>query len=317
MAHLDAAKDISFYAKLVEAFTICDGYHCSGHTSTSPNRGYFFTGTAKGYTANNFFNENATRAGWKTYAEHLQDLQVDWKFYQNGLYPPSSDPTPFVGEFGGNHIYKYKQFQDRTTDIGRRCTDTRTVLRTDPDVPSQFELDVAEGKLPAVSWISAPAAFSDHPDGISPHFGEYYTNEILKVLAAHPDMWRKTVFIQTYDENDGFFDHVPPPLPPLPALKDVGKVSAGIVIHQAGDPKSVDTECVVLPTLQPTKTMGLGNRVPCLIISPWTVGGRVCSELFDQHLCPAVSRCQAGRQRPAAGGDDFRKHLLLAPGHLR
>ena len=174
-----------------------------------------------------------------------------------------------------------------------------TVLRTEPDVASQLEQDFASGQLPAVSWISAPRAFNEHPSGISPHLGEYYVNEILKLLAAYPEVFKKTVLIINYDENDGFFDHLPPPLPPLPALEDVGRVSDGIVISSSNDLTDVDREHAmtvaagakpvgkfVYPEKPlPTMTMGLGLRVPCVIVSPWTVGGRVCSELFDHTSC--------------------------------
>lgn len=288
MVHFDAAKDLPFYTKLIESFTICDRYHCSIHAGTTPNRSYFVSGTGKGYSTNSFFKnfvDDKSRPDWKTYAEHLQELDVDWKCYQNGL----SDPPPvpydqFVNDAGSNMFVRFKNFRDRTAEIRRRAADLTTVLRTDPDKPSQFEQEVADGKLPAVSWMNAPVAFNDHPDtvnGISPHFGEYYVNEILKALAAYPKVWAKTVFIMTYDENDGFFDHVPPPLPPLPALTDVGKVSAGISIPKNADAKNVDAEHMTLPNVDRTKMVGLGNRVPCIIVSPWTVGGRVCSELFD------------------------------------
>ncbi|MBB3237954.1 alkaline phosphatase family protein [Phyllobacterium endophyticum] len=289
MAHLDTAKDISFYHKLAQAFTICDGYHCSSHAGTDPNRAHFVTGTAGGWTTNDFFSSMiGERPDWKTYPEKLQDLKVDWKCYQNGI---SGDL--FFGNFGDNILLYFKQYKDETTEIRKRGLSVNAVLRTVANVPSQFEQDVKNGTLPAVSWINAPQAFCEHPMGISPHFGEYYVSEILRVLAANPKVFQKTVFIINYDENDGFFDHVPPPLPPLPAMTGAGKVSKGIVF--SNDPKNPDAEHAVklvqdsepqdkrfLPdTPRDQLTMGLGNRVPCLIISPWTVGGRVCSELFD------------------------------------
>ena len=292
MVHFDTAKDLSYYHKLIEAFTICDGYHCSVPAGTSPNRSHFWSGTAKGLPVNTYFDgskDSAIKPDWKTYPEYLQDLKIDWKFYQNGLNDLGINAGAFTGDFEDNTVIYFKQFwNDRTSEIFKRCATPNTILRTDPDKPSDFENDVASGKLPAVSWIVAPTAFCEHPASVSPHFGEYYTNEILRVLAANPDVWKKTVFILNYDENDGFFDHVAPPMPPLPAQKDVGKVSAGIVIPQTQDVKNVDAECVVRDTsggwaavTDQIKPMGIGTRVPCIIVSPWTVGGRVCSELFD------------------------------------
>jgi phospholipase C len=292
MAHLEAAKDLSYYSKLIEAFTICDGYHCSVPAGTDPNRSHFWSGTAKGLPVNTYFTGSkgsVVKPDWKTYPEHLQDLKIDWKFYQNGINDLGVNQGEFTGDFEDNTVIYFKQYwNDQTNEIFRRCASPNTILRTDPDEPSDFEKDVASGTLPAVSWIVAPTAFSEHPSSISPHFGEYYTNEILKVLAAHPEVWKKTVFILNYDENDGFFDHVPPPMPPLPGVKDIGKVSQGISIPQTADVKNVDAECVVRDAdgnwkavADQSQPMGLGTRVPCVIVSPWTVGGRVCSELFD------------------------------------
>ena len=70
------------------------------------------------------------------------------------------------------------------------------------------------------------------------------------------------MFILVYDENDGLFDHVPPPVPP------------------AGTPDEFPANFAerVDPNGWP---IGAGFRVPCVVVSPWTVGGWVCSEPFD------------------------------------
>ncbi len=75
------------------------------------------------------------------------------------------------------------------------------------DVLYQFRKDVNEGKLPTVSWLSAPEKFSDHPS--SAWFGAWYISEIMDILTKNPEVWKKTIFILTYDENDGYFDHAP------------------------------------------------------------------------------------------------------------
>ena len=63
----------------------------------------------------------------------------------------------------------------------------------------------------------------------------------------------KTAFILTYDENDGLFDHVAPPVP---------------------EPGTPHEFVGGLP-------IGGGFRVPCIVVSPWTAGGWVCSQKFD------------------------------------
>ena len=83
------------------------------------------------------------------------------------------------------------------------------------DLLHQFRKDVNEGELPVVSWLVAPENFSDHPS--APWYGAWYVSEVLDVLTKNPEVWKKTIFILTYDENDGYYDHVPPFVAPHPA----------------------------------------------------------------------------------------------------
>lgn len=130
------------------------------------------------------------------------------------------------------------------------------------DVFHQFRKDVDEGNLPTISWLVAPCAFSDHPG--SPWFGAWYVSEALDILTKNPDVWKKTIFVLTYDENDGYFDHVPPFVAPLQ-----GKDGATTQIET--DEEFVDGK----------DNLGLGFRVPMVIASPWSKGGFVNSEVFD------------------------------------
>ncbi len=149
------------------------------------------------------------------------------------------------------------------------------------DVFYQFRRDVQSGKLPAVSWIVAPEAFSDHPS--SAWFGAWYVSEALNILTSDPEVWKKTIFILCYDENDGYFDHIPPFVPPQPGRTDTGKVSAGI------DPSVEYVSSEQIEAMRqkepnwPGKPgpIGLGFRVPLVIASPWSRGGYVCSQVFD------------------------------------
>lgn len=147
------------------------------------------------------------------------------------------------------------------------------------DILHQFRQDVNTGQLPAVSWLAGPQNFSDHPS--APWYGAWYVSEILDILTKNPEVWKKTIFITTYDENDGYFDHVPPFSIPDAKIPGTGLVSAGIeteVEHvrlanelQQGVPEKAAREAPI----------GLGFRVPMLIASPWSRGGKVCSEVFD------------------------------------
>ena len=168
------------------------------------------------------------------------------------------------------------------------------------DVLHQFRDDVKNGKLPTVSWLVAPENFSDHPG--APWYGAWYLSEVLDILTQNPEVWKKTIFILTYDENDGCFDHVPPFVAPHPTKENTGRVSKGI--NTAFDFVSMNQEVdrfnKIKPPLpsdddetekwDPRKEMrespiGLGYRVPMVIASPWSRGGWVNSEVFDHTSC--------------------------------
>ncbi len=134
-----------------------------------------------------------------------------------------------------------------------------------------------QGKLPTVSWIVAPENFSDHPS--SAWFGVWYISEVLDILTKDPKVWQKTIFVLTYDENDGYYDHLPPFVAPHPHKKGTGKASNGIdtaLEYVAGkEQQSSDPEDMR------ESPIGLGYRVPMVIASPWSRGGYVNSEVFD------------------------------------
>ncbi|TLG91589.1 phospholipase C, phosphocholine-specific [Pseudomonas edaphica] len=123
--------------------------------------------------------------------------------------------------------------------------------------------DVQNETLPSVSWIVPPFSASEHPHW-GPSFGENYVARILEALTSNPKIWARTVFIVNYDEGDGFFDHVSPPIPYWDTQSGSSAVSTeGEIEDQFKQP------------------IGLGFRVPILAISPWSRGGKVSAEVFD------------------------------------
>lgn len=169
------------------------------------------------------------------------------------------------------HDLETLQYSDKGTE--------RTLNAPKGDIFHQFREDVKNDKLPAVSWLMPPGNFSDHPG--EPWFGPWYVSEAMEILLENPEVWKKTVFILTYDENDGFFDHVPPFVVPNPYRDDTGKVSKGIdakldfVTRDQQHNPSEDARNIR------EASVGLGYRVPMIICSPWTRGGFVNSEVFD------------------------------------
>jgi len=230
--------DIPFQFALAESFTICDSYYCSVFGPTWPNRMYLMTGMIDphGTGGGPILNNKAPKGGytWTTYPERLEKAGVSWKVYQQ------------QDRYGCNMLENFKVFQD-----AKPGTPLYTKgMQIDPD--GQFEHDAMNDKLPAVSWIIPTSYQSEHPDYM-PADGAAFVASKIDAIAANPDVWAKTVFILNYDENDGLFDHVAPPVPP------------------EGTPHEFVEG---LP-------IGGGFRVPCIIVSPWTAGGWVSSQPFD------------------------------------
>ncbi|KAA6436857.1 phospholipase C, phosphocholine-specific [Dyadobacter flavalbus] len=178
------------------------------------------------------------------------------------------------------------------------------------DILHQFRIDVKKGNLPMVSWLVAPENFSDHPT--SPWYGAWYVSEVMDILTSDPEVWKKTIFILCYDENDGYFDHVPPFTVPDPYKADTGAVSDGI---------DCKTEFVTLEQDMTKKdekesrhsSIGLGYRVPLIVASPWNRGGNVCSEVFDhtsilQFLEKFVSH-KSGKQIKETNISEWRRTI--------
>nr|AGU10883.1 Phosphoesterase family [uncultured organism] len=232
-------EDIPFHYALAEAFTVCDAYHCSILGPTRPNRFYWLTGTvdADGAYGPPQISQKTPPEGlrWKTYAERLEEAGVSWKVYQH-----ADNGTGF------NVLRLFRQFMDAPPGSPLR------VKGMPAAIDGQFEYDVMHDRLPAVTWLHPTNEGSEHPKYM-PAAGAEFIASKLDALAANPDVWAKTAFILCYDENDGLFDHVPPP---TPAVGTPGEFVDGLPV-------------------------GGGFRVPCIIISPFTVGGWVCSQPFD------------------------------------
>jgi phospholipase C len=147
------------------------------------------------------------------------------------------------------------------------------------DIFFQFRKDVNEGKLPAISWLTAPERFSDHPT--APWYGAWYISEVMDILTRNPEVWRKTIFILTYDENDGYFDHAPSYVAADPQRPETGGASASIDTGLEYTYKEDELRMGVAEHEARSGPIGMGFRVPMIIASPWSRGGWVNSQLFD------------------------------------
>jgi len=285
MGYLKRA-DLRYHYALADAFTVCDSYFCSVHADTAPNRIMLFTGTID---ARNALGTRATGPGlserdaseaytWTTYPERLEAAGIDWKVYQGGTGLPG-DATD---NYTDNSLEFFARFQSEhgaAAALVRNGVSQHTL--------AQLRADVENSRLPQVSWIIAPRMYCEHPSAC-PTDGAYYINLILEALTSNPEVWGKTVLFINYDENDGFFDHVVPPVPPLASARDgVGLVSAPLVDSIADESIDLDAyprhKTPLIPNADPggRQPIGLGPRVPMIVVSPWTKGGWVCSQVFD------------------------------------
>jgi phospholipase C len=147
------------------------------------------------------------------------------------------------------------------------------------DVLHEFRKDASEGKLPTISWLTAPERFSDHPS--APWFGAWYISEVMDILTKNPEVWQKTIFILTYDENDGYFDHAPSYVAADPKRPETGGASAGIDTGLEYVYREDELAMGVAEAEARSGPVGMGFRVPMIVASPWTRGGWVNSQLFD------------------------------------
>ncbi|PZP52539.1 MAG: phospholipase C, phosphocholine-specific [Pseudopedobacter saltans] len=155
----------------------------------------------------------------------------------------------------------------------------REIVVPKGDLLYQFRKDVKDGKLPTVSWLAGPQNLSDHPS--APWYGAWYVSEIIDILTQNPEVWKKTIFIMTYDENDGYFDHVPSFLAPDALRPETGKCSEGIDTSIEWVRKENEIKQGIREKEAREAPIGLGFRVPMVIASPWSRGGQVCSQIFD------------------------------------
>jgi phospholipase C len=154
----------------------------------------------------------------------------------------------------------------------------RTVEVPKSDIFYQFRKDVNEGKLPTVSYLASPQNFSDHPS--APWYGAWFVSEVLDILTQKEEVWKKTIFILCYDENDGYYDHIPPFSIPNPLKPNTGKVSEGIDVE--AEYVTIEQDLSQVPKGNAREgAIGLGFRVPLVVASPWSRGGKVSSQVFD------------------------------------
>lgn len=247
-------EDLPYYYSLYDGFTVGDQYFQSTFTNTNPNRMFLFAGSnglSVGQKAVLDNTEPRPGYNWTTAAEVLTAKGISWRVYQQ------------LDNFDDNGFAWFNSFQksrpgDYLFDQG---------MKRQENLIQAFREDIESGNLPQVSWIIAPTRKSEHASN-HPCAGEDFTARVLKVLQDNPQVYAKSAFILNYDEGGQFYDHAWTPTPPLSQDEGFSSVTVEGEVN-----REVMTE-------EPAP-IGLGFRVPLLIVSPWTRAHAVVSEVFD------------------------------------
>jgi phospholipase C len=279
-------RDMPYHYALADAFTVCDAYYCSLLGGTDPNRYYMWTGWCgnDGQGGGPVVFNDELGYSWHTYPERLEQAGISWKIYQDvgdGLNAENGNwwgwtADPFIGNYGDNALLYFLQYQNAQPGepLAERAK-TGTAIKAQGKDPlgllEDFRANVMAGTLPQVSWICAPEAYCEHP--IWPaNWGAWYISRIMDILVANPEVWSKTVFIVNFDEEGGYFDHLVPPTPPMDESQGASTVDTVHEIFPGSD---------LHPSKPPAGPYGMGIRVPTLVISPWSKGGWVNSQVLD------------------------------------
>ncbi|VTU18121.1 phosphocholine-specific phospholipase C [Variovorax sp. RA8] len=315
-------EDIPFQFALADAFTICDGYHCSVLTGTDPNRIVFMSGSnfnpelrkrginsthADGEPVNSRCWPNPSRwvAGrgqqadgsgqidpatgaynykyvntafkWATLPDVLQKAGVSWHIYQNMN-------NNWTGAMHGCLAFQsFRTAQPGSPIYEHGLTGGPESADGAVNFLAQLKQDVINDTLPQVSWVLPTQALAEHPGSSEGTAGAAdFTADVLDALTSNPKVWSKTVLFVTFDENDGFFDHLP--MPAVPSYDANGNLMGKSTVALDGEyfDASVGNYLNVNDTTSgKIRPWGLSSRVPMYVVSPWSKGGWVDSQVFD------------------------------------
>jgi phospholipase C len=309
-------EEIPYQYALAESFTICDDHHSSVASGTDPNRIAYWSGSnfnpekrkaginctdedsepvnLRCWVENKMPDPGYTYRGnafkWPTIPDVLEKAGISWRIYQ--------DPNDnWTGAMHG--CLAFESF--RSAKPGSSIYENGMRHWTIQDLADQ----VKNNTLPQVSWVLPARIDSEHPGApSSPYRGSDFTHEILSAITENPEVWSKTFFFLTFDENDGLFDHVPAPAVPSYNLDNTlaGKSTidlAGMYFHndrgtsvfpnpftaESSNPAEraktrvyQDKRDTISGNVRP---WGMGPRVPLYVISPWSKGGWVDSQVAD------------------------------------
>jgi phospholipase C len=215
MGYYDAT-DLPFTYGLARTFPINDRYFCSVMAQTFPNRRFLISGTALGIVEDSLPSTLPPRG---VIFQELSKHGISWRDYHATL-PTLAMYLPLAQE---------PAMQAHLFEMDRFFTDARN------------------GTLPAFSLIDPNFDEDSEENPQDIQYGEVLLSQVVTALMASPS-WKKLLFIWTYDEHGGYFDHVAPPA--------------------AVTPDGIPPEITVPPD-QPGGYDRYGFRVPMGMVSPY------------------------------------------------
>ena len=245
--------DLNYYHFMASKFATSDRWFSPVMSRTNPNRDYLVAATSQGtvYPPGTDAQDQSPLTA-KTIFEELQTAGVTWKIYVNpqgsSCSGPPYDPACLLK-------LSYIQYFAFGQTIPSKYAQNIAPI-------SQYFTDLQNGTLPQVALIepATDAGLDEHPSDLDSQpsniqLGAQYVSSLINSLMQSTS-WKDSVFILTFDEGGGFYDHVPP----QPTVSPDGI-----------KPTDLQTGDVCTATLGPTcDFVYTGYRVPLIVVSPFT-----------------------------------------------
>ena len=265
--------DLNYYYFMATQFATSDRFFSPVMAVTEPNRHYLIAATSQGETRRVHATPNDPELTATTIFQRLQDAGISWKVYVNPAYTGCTAPytTSCLRDYDSVYLKDFQWGWDNLNygvnfgTIGPQGTCGSSAC--------DFENDLANGTLPQVVQIepASPASLDEHGSHdaypIAIQVGANYVAGIINSLMQSQE-WQNSVFILTFDEMGGTYDHVPP----QPTVSPDGIKPLDL---QPSDICTSETA----PTCDFTYT---GYRVPLLVFSPYTKKNYVSHTVADE-----------------------------------
>jgi len=231
-------------------------------------------------------SKTAALAG-PTIGDRLNAANVTWGWFQGGFddckakHPviaydqaaginPATDTTTLVTDYSPHHE-PFQYFSSTANPHHLRPTSVAMIGHTD-QANHQYDLTdfwaaADAGNMPAVSFLKAPEYQDGHAGYSDPLDEQTFVASTINHLMSLPS-WSSTAVILTYDDSDGWYDHVPGP-----------------IVNHSNTTVDADPRCTTATDGAPARC-GYGPRLPYLVISPYARTNFVDHTLTDQTSTP-------------------------------